>query len=381
MFGSISKERSGRYRARYIGADGKRYSAGTYDRAVEAQDALQTIQEEIHNGLWVPPHARRAVKKLTVGEWCEQWLGIIAHTHKPSTVESHTRVLERRVLNVDGEAAELKNMPIESVRRKDIARWYDALILQYGNQPYNYSAYMRLRTAFNFALERELIKSNPVALPAGVKRPTEKKKELPSEADLHAIVDALDTRYKLVAVLTFFHGMRIGEVLALRRQDIEATERGYVVHVRGSSYRKPGAGMIRLDSPKTQAGVRAVPVFPAFNTIVQTHLNMFVSDNPDGLICMTSKNKPLMDTSYRSILKRAKTRAGVTADITPHYGRVWLITTLVEAGMPIPAIGELLGQRDLKTITEIYMRTSEAKKKQVLDTVNEVLGKSTTLGD
>lgn len=81
-----------------------------------------------------------------------------------------------------------------------------------------------------------------------------------------------------------------------------------------------------------------------------------------------------MDTSYRSIMNRAKERAGHKhVRITPHYGRVWLITTLVEAGMPIPAIGEILGQRDLRTITEIYMRNTEAKKRQVLDSVNRTL--------
>lgn len=43
---------------------------------------------------------------------------------------------------------------------------------------------------------------------------------------------------------------------------------------------------------------------------------------------------------------RVKKTAGVTDLLTPHYGRVWLITTLAEAGMPIPAIGRKMRQRD-----------------------------------
>ena len=42
--------------------------------------------------------------------------------------------------------------------------------------------------------------------------------------------------------------------------------------------------------------------------------------------------------------------------------------------MTIPAIGEMLGQVDLKTITEVYMRTSDARRQEALERVNEALG-------
>lgn len=44
----------------------------------------------------------------------------------------------------------------------------------------------------------------------------------------------------------------------------------------------------------------------------------------------------------------------------------------MEAGLTIPAIGEILGQRDLKTITEVYMRISEQRKAEVLAKVNDL---------
>ena len=50
-----------------------------------------------------------------------------------------------------------------------------------------------------------------------------------------------------------------------------------------------------------------------------------------------------------------------------------MITTLAEQGMPIPAIGELLGQVDLRTITEIYMRSSGGRKREVIRQVGETV--------
>ncbi|QGU06714.1 hypothetical protein COCCU_03825 [Corynebacterium occultum] len=70
-------------------------------------------------------------------------------------------------------------------------------------------------------------------------------------------------------------------------------------------------------------------------------------------------------------------RAGHTeARITPHYDRNWIITTLAEAGMTPVAIGQILGQRDLKTITEVYMRATQAKTTSILAEVGKTLDKS-----
>ena len=132
--------------------------------------------------------------------------------------------------------------------------------------------------------------------------------------------------------------------------------------------------MAYKDSVKTAAANRHVPIFPHYNDDLEYHLKHFTNPDPNAFLFTGPTGKIIMDTSYRSIMNRAKERAGhKDVRITPHYGRVWLITTLVEAGMPIPAIGEILGQRDLRTITEIYMRTTEAKKRQVLDSVNRAL--------
>lgn len=59
--------------------------------------------------------------------------------------------------------------------------------------------------------------------------------------------------------------------------------------------------------------------------------------------------------------------------LTPHYGRVWMITTLAEAGMQIPEIGVILGQVDLRTITEVYMRASKDHRRKILGNVNGML--------
>ena len=81
-----------------------------------------------------------------------------------------------------------------------------------------------------------------------------------------------------------------------------------------------------------------------------------------------------MDTSFRSVLERAGDKAGVTQKVTPHYGRNWLITYMAEEGATPAAIGQMLGQTDLKAITEIYMKVRPESVDAVLGRVGSRLG-------
>ena len=376
-FGTVSQLPSGKFRACYTGPDGRKYSGpSTFFTSGDAHAWLRQEQKLIEWNEWEPPKLRYRSQddaNRTVGDWLRQWLDLQEKRLKPSTMANYRDTLDRRILEVKGKAGRLRDVPLVKLTRRDVVDWWDAITIQFGHQPYNRAAYVRLRTAMQAAVERDMIPTNPVDVKDAKKKPKPARKELPEAATMRAIVDQLSHPHKLIGILTFFHGMRIGEVLGLRRKDFTITEDAIMVHVRGNAYRTAN-GMIYQDTPKTSAGNRTVPVFKAFHEDVRAHIDTIPGDSPDAFACVTGTGKIILDTSYRSVLDRAKKRAGVTAKITPHYGRVWLITTLVEQGMTIPAIGEILGQVDLKTITEIYMRTSEARRQEALEKVNEALG-------
>ena len=375
LFGTISRLSSGKYRARYTGPDGKKYSGPhPFFTKDDAGAWLRQEQKLIEFDEWQPPHLRYRTKEddaRTVGDWLRQWLDLQEKRLKPSTMVNYRTTLDRRILTITGKAGRLRTIPLVRLTRRDVIDWWDALTIQFGYQPYNRAAYMRLRTAIQAAVDRDLIPTNPVDVKEARHKPKPARKELPEAATMQKIVDNLNPTHKIIGILTFFHGMRIGEVLGLRRKDITIAGDTILIHIRGNAYRTSN-GMKYQDTPKTSASYRTIPVFKKFHQDIIDHLAT-IGDSPDAFICTTGSGKIILDTSYRSVLHRAKTRAGITERISPHYGRVWLITTLVEQGMTIPAIGELLGQVDLKTITEIYMRTSNARRQEVLQRVSDSL--------
>lgn len=375
LFGTISRLSSGKYRARYTGPDGKKYSGPhPFFTKDDAGAWLRQEQKLIEFDEWQPPHLRYRTKEddaRTVGDWLRQWLDLQEKRLKPSTMVNYRTTLDRRILTITGKAGRLRTIPLVRLTRRDVIDWWDALTIQFGYQPYNRAAYVRLRTAIQAAVDRDLIPTNPVDVKEARHKPKPARKELPEAATMQKIVDNLNPTHKIIGILTFFHGMRIGEVLGLRRKDITITGDTILIHIRGNAYRTSD-GMKYQDTPKTSASHRTIPVFKKFHQDIIEHLAT-IGDSPDAFICTTGSGKIILDTSYRSVLHRTKTRAGITERISPHYGRVWLITTLVEQGMTIPAIGELLGQVDLKTITEIYMRTSNARRQEALQRVSDSL--------
>ena len=167
------------------------------------------------------------------------------------------------------------------------------------------------------AVERNLLPSNPVSVKAGRRKPKPVRKELPDDDVLLGIVAELPDRYRLLGILTLFHGLRIGEALALRRQDVSTTH----VKVSGTCYRVEGGGMVRLDSPKTDSGRRSVPIFSRWQPEVEHHLKYHVGDAPDAPLFTTPGGPIVMDTTYRAAQNAAKKRAGYAhVRITPITG-------------------------------------------------------------
>lgn len=360
-FGTIERLKSGKFRARYTGPDGNRYTApGTFWDEVDAQIWLRGVHREMELGKWQPP-ARNPHKNDTLAAWCARWLDLQTHL-KPATRHSYQRVLNSRILNTP-----LAGLPVSAVTRARVMEWWDTLQLEYPTPAINNHARMLLKTVMQAAVERDMVTVNPVQ----VKRipHATKRKQLPTTEQLDMLVERVAPRYKLLAVLCFFHGLRAGEACALRRRDVVEVPGGFEIHVQGTMSADVDGHPYRSESPKTRAGRRIVPVWHRFNQLMKDWLTAHPG-GPDDPLCMGVRGTWVAPGTLTAACKNTCKKWLPGVHITPHNGRVWLITTLAEAGMPIPAIGEILGQRDLKTITETYMRASEDKKRSVLERVN-----------
>lgn len=418
-FGKLTKKGK-RYYCEYTGPDGKRHTPGhSFASRTDAAGWLSAEKRLIDLEAWKPPAARRDEKKrasVTVGEWLDQYHDMLEQRTqplKPSTAQNYRRVTRVRITDPiapgdgDQDVTRLKDIPLAELETSDVYRWWDALQRNYPDaRTINRQAYERLKAACAEAVRRKMIPISPVDIPEAGKPVATAEKYLPSDAEIAAIIEAMPARYKALTSLVLRHGLRLGEALAIeaRHVVVEPTPVPYMpkvtVQVEQNAQRIAAADgkptYMLVQPPKTKAGYRTVPIMatdvPLFLNHNAKHLpakatpvpvlappnadkasRNKVSDKPLVLYTPNGKGQPLMDTTFRSLLNKAETEAGVTTAIDPHCGRNWLITRLAEQGAHLKEIGALLGQEDVQTILNVYMKARPERTTDLMAQVNRSL--------
>lgn len=190
-----------------------------------------------------------------------------------------------------------------------------------------------------------------------------------------------------------FHGLRIGEALGLEQRHVEVEYlpapwmSRVTVRVEQNVQRLEDSERriySYLQPPKSEAGYRVIPMLAAH---VPLFLEHFAHHLPDASAKVETWEGPrevqpltatrtgalVMDTSYRSVLARVKEKAGVSMGIDPHCGRNWRITRPAENGTHLKEIGKFLGQEDVTTILDVYLKVRAERTTSLMEAVNRTI--------
>ncbi|MCS5478722.1 site-specific integrase [Corynebacterium sp. YIM 101645] len=387
-FGKAEQLPSGKWRARYTYPPGtERYAhkaPHTFYRRTDAEAWLNAEERLIELGIWTPPADRKAEQvraSITVRELIDRWL--TESTYKASTISSHRGKLSPRVLGpsrpgFDSLAAE----PIAKVDRERIRRWWKEVQATWpttGNS--NSFAYKRLRTAFQFAVEHDLLTENPVQIKgAGIApRPKSRDHDVLTIEQVLTIIDAMPARYRIAVSLMCWAGLRLGEVLELRSADLIGLNGtgAVIVRVRRNVQRVKDEAtgkqvLVVLNSPKTPAGNRDIQLPEKVAAELRAHVEEYVKPDKDALIITTSTGRQMMDTHFRQPFATAKGRAG-RPEVTPHDCRRFYGTWLVNSGVvALEEARRLMGHETVEQLME-YQRSMKGFEKRAADAMNELI--------
>lgn len=270
QFGNIRKLPSGRFQARYPGPDGKLRSAPhTFARKEEAARWLTFTEAALMRGEWIDPDKG----KVQLGDYARNW---IAERPKlrPRTVELYGLLLRRHVEPYIG-GVELGKLTTPMIRA-----WRARLVSQ-SSEAMAAKAYRLVRAVLNTAVkEDELIRVNPCRVPGADKEHSAERPVL-SIPQVLALARAVPDRYRALVVLSTFACLRWGEVIALRRADVDLA--GRTVSVTKAYSELTGSALV-LGPTKSRAGVRSVS-FPALVVpYLVDHLTRFTGPAPEALI-------------------------------------------------------------------------------------------------
>ncbi len=225
-----------------------------------------------------------------------------------------------------------------------------------------------VRTFFAFLATQGLVRGNPAA---GIPAPR-REDRLPEFLPVDEMLDLLrslpaggelEKRDAAILELLYSSGLRVGELVALRRGDVSLDERTARVTGKGRKVRIVPVGSEALralarylaarDGDADPGGGRPGPGAPAGRPSGAER----AGDGPGEPLFLNARGGRLTARSVARILDRALARAGGGRRLSPHGLRHSFATHLLESGADLRAIQEMLGHASLST-TQRYARVN-----------------------
>jgi integrase len=246
-----------------------------------------------------------------------------------------------------------------------------------------------LERALDVAVEEHYIKENPAASVKPPKAPRasddtdeeEGHRTLTPEmvdrilADVKARdqhqVSHLDRRFNQSAgmfvlySLAFALGFRRGELLGLRRKDVDL-EAG-IIKVRQQVIRLDGNHKIS-DRLKTKAARRELPLVPAIVSLLRPHL-LRTAPGENSLLFPAKDGGPLNPSVVTKHFARVCKRLGLTG-YTFHDSRHSAITRWREAGIDIEVVAALAGHEEVKTSAQTYSDPHMERRRAAVERIS-----------
>jgi len=288
--------RGSRYVVAYRDATGtqRRRSAGTM---AEARTLKAALTADLARGEY------REQSRLTLNQYARDWVrtysGRTSRGIRPTTLEEYRSDLETHVLPVLGTR---RLSQIEPRHVKLLASDLAAT----GRRPSTVRNIMApLRALFATAVEEGVLRSNPctgLRLPGGTT--PERHARALTEPELARLLTEIPDNWKLLVQFLAQTGLRIGELIALRWDDIDLGARR--VKVRRRLYKGT------LDAPKSRYGIRDVPISASLAQALWNHRAETRFARDEHLVFPSEVGTPLngMNLLHR-VVKPAAVRAGV----------------------------------------------------------------------
>jgi integrase len=265
------------------------WETGRFERRVDAERHLAQVEGDKLRGSYVDPSAGRE----TLATYAATWLS----TRK---LRPRTQALYRSLLTLHIIPG-LGHLELRKITPDVVQRWHGRL----PGSTVPAKSYRLLRAMIATAADNGRIGRNPCRLKgAGVERSPERP--LPTGDEVWALADRIDERYRALVLTAAFVGLRWGELLGLRRADLDLETR--TVHVVRQVIEVDGR--LEEDPPKSDAGVRAVAVPPIMAVELARHLERFVGPAPDAHVFVVAKGATPRRANFSPVWSRARSAVG-----------------------------------------------------------------------
>ena len=250
-------------------------------------------------------------------------------------------------------APHLGKKRLDHIKPSDIALWQNTLLKRLTPRRVR-NVRAVLNTFFEDAIRDEIIDKNPVSK---VKLPKIEKVEVtPFTIDeMKRIIEGAEDDLKAFCALGFFTGMRSGEIIGLRWEDIDFKRKEISI--------KQAIKMGVISTPKTQSSIRTIDILDQLMPhLKEQHRrtgkeNSYVFLNGEGDHYYDIKR--IRNTRWKNLLK----------DVGIEYRTIYQMrhtfaTVMIEHGEDILWVSHMLGHTDTSMTLQMYAKYRKQENKK-----------------
>lgn len=371
--GSVHLRKDGRWEGRcVIGYDDKglpitkNVLAKTKTKCVEKLKQLKESCGEKRNEKLRPD--------MPFGEWLDFWYQTWSKpTLRPKTQLDYESCIYQHII------PNLGTTPLDRLTQNDFQQFYAYLKKNgrliradvYGSGLSDRmvrACHTRCRTALDKAMEEGLIRVNPAD---GCKLPAQTVNEmqvLTREEMQRFLIQAKEEGYYELFLLELATGLRRGEVLALRWDDLNF-DTGEL-RIEQQVYRANGE--LVVSEPKTKASLRTVVLPPSLVEVLREYRQQV--DSRWIFPSPAKEDSPLDPATCRKRLQTILTHAGCKR-VRFHDLRHLFVTTALESGMDVKTLSTVIGHVSAKTTLNIYTHVTDAMRQTAAAKIDRGIGK------
>lgn len=184
---------------------------------------------------------------------------------------------------------------------------------------------------------------------------------------LESFIEKSNSSTAVGILLSLYAGLRIGEVCALKWEDVDFSEK--TIHVHRTVYRLDVSDNSAYESKtalvvgdaKTYSSDRVLPVPEKLYKILSKIRSQ------DSEFVIPGKKYPYMDPrTFQYAFKRCLKKSGIR-NINYHALRHTFATRCIESGMDIKSLSEILGHASVNITLNIYVHSSMEHKREQLN--------------
>lgn len=373
--GSISQRKDGKWQGRVnLGTDinGKRkqkYFYGSTEKEVKKKLKDYFVSGEKYNA--------NNIAKMTLEEFLVDWLeNILVNTLKPKSYAIKEYIIKQQI------APRIGLLQVNSITALDIQQMINNMVkenLSYSTIKKSYDA---LNQRFKLAIKQEQVNKNPTL---GVELPKQKIKknseiqcfseeqckELIKES--RRIYDFNNQNvYRLGELVPFliYTGLRIGEAIALEWKDIDDKNNTITINKNVVEVKSQETGKYILekqDSTKTDSSTRIIPISNGTRECIK---NLKKINGDKKFVFASQTGKYISPSNFSRMFRGIQKSLKYEIVLGVHSLRHTFATLMLNKGIDVKIVSELLGHSNVSVTYNIYIHTIQSQKIKAINMVD-----------